>query len=157
MYCVQCGAVLQAGQSFCPACGKQSGNLGLIPAQSRLAEHIRLLAILWLAVSAIRMIPGIAIVTVSGWVLTFLPPDVPGFVIPLVQAFGCVFIAGAATGLVAGWGLLKRRPWARMLAIVLSVFSLFEVPFGTALGIYTLWVLLPAQSEEEFRQLSNTP
>jgi hypothetical protein len=33
--------------------------------------------------------------------------------------------------------------------------SLFDVPFGTALGIYTLWVLLPARSEEEFRQISN--
>jgi hypothetical protein len=29
------------------------------------------------------------------------------------------------------------------------------MPVGTALGIYTLWVLLPAQSEEEFRQISN--
>jgi hypothetical protein len=94
---------------------------------------------------------------VSGWAFSFLPPDVPGFVIPLVQAFGYVLIAGAGIGFVAGWGLLERRPWARMLAIVLGAFSLFEVPFGTALGIYTLWVLLPAQSEEEFRQLSNTP
>jgi hypothetical protein len=29
------------------------------------------------------------------------------------------------------------------------------MPFGTALGIYTLWVLLPAQSEEEFRHIAN--
>jgi hypothetical protein len=41
-----------------------------------------------------------------------------------------------------------------MLVIVLGVISLIEVPFGTALGIYTLWVLLPAQSEAEYRQLS---
>jgi hypothetical protein len=27
------------------------------------------------------------------------------------------------------------------------------MPFGTALGVYTLWVLLPAKSEEEYRQM----
>jgi hypothetical protein len=41
-----------------------------------------------------------------------------------------------------------------MLAIVLGCFSLVEMPLGTALGIYTLWVLLPAQSEQEYRQIS---
>jgi hypothetical protein len=68
---------------------------------------------------------------------------------------GYLFIGGAAVGLIAGWGLLARQPWARTLAIVLGSLSLFDVPFGTALGIYTLWVLLPARSEEEFRQISN--
>jgi hypothetical protein len=28
------------------------------------------------------------------------------------------------------------------------------MPFGTALGIYTLWTLLPAKSEEEYRRLA---
>ena len=57
-------------------------------------------------------------------------------------------------GIAAGWGLLQRQPWARMLAIVLGCISLFDMPFGTALGIYTLWVLLPAKSEEEYRQIA---
>jgi hypothetical protein len=37
------------------------------------------------------------------------------------------------------------------LALVLGFVNLIHIPFGTALGIYTLWVLLPAQSEREFR------
>jgi hypothetical protein len=28
--------------------------------------------------------------------------------------------------------------------------ALFSVPIGTALGVYTLWVLLPAESEREY-------
>jgi len=51
-------------------------------------------------------------------------------------------------------GLLEREPWARTLALVLGFLSLFKVPVGTALGIYTLWVLLPAQSEQEYRRLA---
>jgi hypothetical protein len=45
-------------------------------------------------------------------------------------------------GLVTGWGLLTYRPWARILDIVLSAFDLFHVPLGTALGAYSIWVML---------------
>jgi hypothetical protein len=34
----------------------------------------------------------------------------------------------------AGWGLLRREPWARVLTIVLSFLALFHIPLGTALG-----------------------
>jgi len=115
---------------------------------------MRLLAILWFAHSAFRMLPGIVIIVMSSDT-RLMPPGVPGFVIPIVQTVGYAFIAGAAIGLVVGWGLLERQPWARTLAIVLGVIGLFEPPFGTALGVYTLWVLLPAQAEEEYRQITN--
>ena len=42
----------------------------------------------------------------------------------------------------AGRGLRARRPWARNLALVLAAFNLLLLPLGTALGLYTLWVLL---------------
>jgi hypothetical protein len=45
---------------------------------------------------------------------------------------------------------LHREPWARIVVLVLGFISLFNVPFGTAVGIYTLWALLPAQSEAEY-------
>jgi len=44
--------------------------------------------------------------------------------------------------ILAGWGLLKRKPWARIVAIILGVLSLPGIPLGTAIGIYTLWVML---------------
>jgi len=155
MFCVGCGAVLQPGQSFCAGCGKPTGHVPLVPVQSRLAGHMRLLAILWFAVSAFRMIPGLVLLTIFGAGGGFLPVEVPAFVPGLLQMIGFAFIGAAAVGLVAGWGLLERQPWARMLAIVLGAISLVDVPFGTALGIYTLWVLLPAQSEAEFNQIAD--
>jgi hypothetical protein len=54
--------------------------------------------------------------------------------------------------LVAGWGLLTLRPWARILTIVLGILSLFSPPFGTILGIYTLWVLFSAAGAALFEQ-----
>jgi hypothetical protein len=64
-----------------------------------------------------------------------------------------VFLIFAVLGVGAGWGLLQREGWARPAAIALGILNLFDPPFGTALGIYTLWVLLPAESEREYREL----
>ncbi len=52
--------------------------------------------------------------------------------------------------LVAGWGLLNHKPWARILTIILGVFSLIRFPLGTLLGVYTLWVLLSKDGAAEF-------
>jgi hypothetical protein len=45
--------------------------------------------------------------------------------------------------LSAAYGLQKRRPWGRILAIIDSSVSLLSFPIGTVLGAYGLWVLLP--------------
>jgi hypothetical protein len=71
-----------------------------------------------------------------------------------MRGLGGLLLVGAVVGIVTGWGLLERQPWARTLALVVGCFSLLDMPFGTALGIYTLWVLLPARSEEEYRRMA---
>jgi len=125
-----------------------------MPRQGRIAGHIRLLGILWLAISALRLIPGLFLMAFAG--TRIFPDDVPAFVQALLPALGIVFLACAGLGIAAGWGLLARQPWARMLTIIFGAVSLVDIPFGTALGIYTLWVLLPAESEQEYRTMSET-
>ena len=154
MFGDRCGARLHDSQSFCPACGKAAGTVPLMPVQSRIGGHVRLLGILWLASSAMYLIPGLFLTSFFGNFWSFLPHGVPFFVHSLMRAAGVFFLAGAILGIAAGWGLLERQPWARMLAIVLGCFQLLHMPFGTALGVYTLWVLLPAKSEEEYRRMS---
>jgi hypothetical protein len=126
----------------------------MMPTKGRIAGHIRLLGILWLASAAIHLIPGFFLMVFFDRSHGLLPPDVPQFLPGLMSMIGLFLIGISVLGILAGWGLLERQPWARTLAIVLGCFSLIKVPFGTALGIYTLWVLLPAQSEEEYRQIA---
>jgi hypothetical protein len=38
--------------------------------------------------------------------------------------------------------LRQRRPWARHAALMLGSVDLVLLPYGTALGVYALWVLL---------------
>jgi ABC-type spermidine/putrescine transport system permease subunit II len=80
-------------------------------------------------------------------------PEAPtAFLHPFLTFIGLLLIVKGAAGFLAGWGLLNREPWARMLVLILAFLSLINPPFGTALGIYTLWVLLPANSEEEYER-----
>ena len=87
----------------------------------------------------------------------FGAPQAPtAFLRPLLSVVAIFILAKAACGFIAGWGLLQREPWARILALVLGFISLFNIPFGTAVGVYTLWALLPSQSEQEYGALVST-
>jgi len=49
--------------------------------------------------------------------------------------------------LAGGIGLLRKKRWARILIIFLSVELLVAFPIGTLLGAYGLWTLLKAETE----------
>ena len=66
---------------------------------------------------------------------------------------GLLLILGLP-GVVAGFGLLAHKSWSRYLAITLSVFNLFNVPVGTVIGIYTVWVLMQEKAAMYFTQTS---
>jgi len=164
MFCDRCGATVQPEQRFCGRCGREFGAalVAGYPRPSRVQGHIRLLGILWLALSALNAVGGAVLFILANTLFAHLhemgaPPETPtGFLRSLFTFLGIVVLAKAACGFFAGWGLLQREPWARMLTIVLSFLALFNIPFGTALGIYSLWVLLPAESEAEYEQATRS-
>lgn len=155
MFCDQCGARLPDQARFCSSCGKAFGGAPAVPGGSsgrgRVARHVRTLGILWLVLSGLRIISGLGMMAIFGPGRRFIP-GMPFFVHEIVSGVGLLFVAAAAVGLAAGWGLIQRESWARMLAIVLGCLNLLDMPFGTAIGIYTLWVLLPTESEREYRE-----
>jgi hypothetical protein len=129
-------------------------------------QHARTLGILWcvwgtyravLAVFAALFLMGIS----SRWAFS---PWGPIRVLPFLHYnpwlrtsapfIAILTIAGAVASLAAGLSLLQRKPWGRALAMVLGILVLVRIPFGTALGIYTLWVLAPAPSADEYESLT---
>lgn len=166
MYCNQCGSRLSGGEMHCPHCGKAVGPAGVPPgvaapaaaranpAQGRMLRNRNILAILWLVRATIILIPGLALVGISHLRRWPWPTGMPGFFMPFLGGLGLgiLLLAGAEYG--AGIGLLTIQPWARLLAIVTGVIELISFPLGTALGIYSLWVLLPQVSEMEYQQMA---
>jgi len=53
-------------------------------------------------------------------------------------------------GIIGGIGLLRLEPWARYLVLILAVFDLFNIPIGTAAGVYTIWVLMQDETAQLF-------
>ncbi len=51
---------------------------------------------------------------------------------------------------IAGAALMRLKPWARPLGMILSTFGLLNVPLGTALGIYGLLVLMSEEADAVF-------
>jgi hypothetical protein len=60
-------------------------------------------------------------------------------------------------GVLGGIWLLKYRRWARVVILIVSVLDLVNIPFGTALGVYSLWVLLHSETEKLFSAAAGTP
>jgi len=184
MQCVQCGAQLLPGQIFCSKCGQPVGGAMASPSTvppappvqsstyptstpgpdsgfarpSRVTQHLNVLGILWIVYSMLRLIPGLVLMGIGSMRFPFLLAPVPGFLHgllgPFLSALGLGISALAFAGVIAGWGLMAHSSWARMLAIVLGCISLIHMPLGTALGIYTLWVLLPQDACREYQRLA---
>ena len=153
MYCDRCGTMLSEDARVCSSCGRALG--GTAGARSRIAGHVKVLGILWLVHAAFSIFPGLFLLAVSG---SFVwPPDVPPFVLNFLPLLGGFLILAGALSALVGTGLLMKQSWARVTALVAAALALLHIPFGTALGIYTFWVLLPTEHEEEYRLLSHAP
>ena len=167
MFCDRCGAAIQVGQGFCNQCGKQmTGALAAMPPfPGRVQSHIHLVAILWFALSALEGLGGLFLLILGTALFPHLreiqgaPPEAPtGFLTALFTMLGIIVLTKAAAGFAAGIGLTKREPWGRMLALVMSFISLIsDIPLGLALGVYTMWVLLPADSQIEYDAMAAMP
>jgi len=122
-------------------------------------QHVKILGILHIVFGAIGVLLGIGGLLFFGGIagivgLNETDPD-KLMAIPILGIIGGVVLVTllliSLPGIIAGYGLINFRPWARILTIVLSALNLLNVPFGTMLGIYGLWVLLSTEGEALFR------
>ncbi len=123
--------------------------------------HVRILAILHIALGVFGLLMGAAVLVIfgglAGWIGlkgAHLSPNTL-VAVPILSLVGgaicLLLVVLSLPGLIAGFGLLRFRPWARVLTIVLSAIELLNVPLGTALGVYGLWVLLSPAAEPLFQ------
>lgn len=73
------------------------------------------------------------------------------------EAFAILSIIGIVVGafcvmtgipeIIGGWGLLRRKQWARIVVLIMAVFNVINPPLGTALGVYAFWVLFNPESK----------
>src|SRR6478609_7373075 len=115
-------------------------------------DHVRILGWCFIVYSAIIVLVGLGIGSVVLFGGAIFGDHEAMFITGAVgAAIACFLMIIALPGLLAGIGLLKMQPWARIVAIIVGVLHILSFPLGTALGVYTLWVLLNVETEALFR------
>jgi hypothetical protein len=120
--------------------------------------HVKVLAVLFIVFSAFGVLAAVALFAIfgasAGIVGVSADPGDAALAIPIIGLAGTglviFLLIVSLPGLIAGFGLLKLKPWARILAIVLCAINLINIPFGTIFGAYGLWVLLNKETEQMF-------
>jgi hypothetical protein len=134
-----------------------------MPRNSRVESHIQTLGILWCVYAGYRILRGLfalaivhtVITNFGGWGEGWPGGDFhAAWLTPLLPILGILTVIWSGLAAFTGYSLLTRRPWGRTLAIVVAILTLIKIPVGTALGIYTLWVLGPAASDVEYEAMT---
>src|SRR5579859_6130348 len=119
--------------------------------QSEVQQRVSILGWLFIIGNAFFLVIGGFVFTLlTGLGQSVSDPEARA-ILPLVgSTVGLALALLSVPGLAAGYGLLTRKPWARVLAIVVAVLGLLNFPVGTAIGIYALWVLLQTTTANYF-------
>ncbi len=128
-------------------------------------KHIQILGTLNIIWGSFSLVAALIIMLVFGGIVGILrmtsldEPDA-AVAIPIISLVGgailLILLITSLPAIVTGIGLLRLASWSRIVGIILSVLHLFSVPFGTALGVYGLWVLLSRDAVSYF-ELPNQP
>ncbi len=114
-------------------------------------QHIRLLGWLYVANGSLMLVGAIIGLIASTLGGLFSGDLVETIIAPIigVTILICLFVLSLPSFLT-GKGLLEGKGWARVLAMIVGALSFFSFPLGTALCVYTFWVLWGQDADPYF-------
>lgn len=117
--------------------------------------HIKVVALINILMGAVGMLAGLGVV-LGGSFGSIMSGSFAGAIAGTIASatIGVIIACISGVSVVAGFGLLNGKQWARYVVIVLSVLHLFSFPWKTIFGVYSLWVLLSAEGQREFSTVS---
>jgi hypothetical protein len=120
-------------------------------------KHVTLVAIINIVFGAIGIMIGLflLVVIIFGGLISGEPEamTITGIVGTTLCGF---FLLLSVPEVIGGIGLLKRRGWAKILVLIISILDLVNIPIGTAIGIYAIWVLLNEKTAQLFTNTSTS-
>ncbi|MFH2054593.1 MAG: hypothetical protein ABIJ61_01430 [bacterium] len=110
-------------------------------------KHIDILGILYIVFGGLGLlIGGFLFFIITGPGLFSGDPAAMTVLAIVGSAVAFFFLIFSVPGIIGGIFLLRRRPWSRILVLVLGFLHLIDFPFGTALGVYTIIVLFDSRA-----------
>ncbi len=120
-------------------------------------RHITILGVLYIGTGIFGVLIGAMVFAILFGVGAVAGDRTAFSVLSFVAVFTLCFISlFSIPGIIAGIALLKEWGWARVFTMIIAVFSLFNIPVGTAIGVYTFWVLMQPGAESYFSGQTQT-
>jgi hypothetical protein len=113
-------------------------------------KHVKLLGIFNIIFGGLGLAVAIGIVVLAGGfgaVLTSFGDDTVGLAALILVVFQMIV---SVPCIIAGFGILRYNDWARMMLTIVSALNMLNIPIGSVLGAYGLWVLLSEETEPLF-------
>lgn len=83
------------------------------------------------------------------------PDGPPLFLFGFMWLFiGLIYAGMTVPSFIAGYGLLKKKKWARTASIISAVLAGMQFPMGTAVCVYTFWFLFSEPGKAMFERNS---
>jgi riboflavin transporter FmnP len=119
----------------------------------QMEKHLTAVAALQVGLSILGVLLGIFVFVLLTGIGVIAQEKEALFILSTIgTGVGLFLLIISVPGIIGGIGLFKRKEWARILVVILSAINLLNIPFGTALGIYSIWVLVQEDSIRLFRQ-----
>lgn len=116
-------------------------------------SHIKIVGIVNIAFGILGMTAAaIVFIAVAGGGLISGDPTAITVTSIVAVSVSSIIVIFSIPEIVAGIGILKVKSWGRILGMVVAILDLLSIPFGTAFGIYALWVLMNEETEKIFKQ-----
>ncbi len=112
-----------------------------------LHTHVQILGWLRIAGAVLTAVIGLGLLIFLAGLGLFATASsgeaAPFWALTMVALFvGGLMVVLSLPALLAGIGLLRRKEWGRILALIVAVFDLFNFPIGTLIAAYSFYVLL---------------
>ena len=130
-----------------------------VDARARMSSHVDFVAVLFVVWGGLTALVGLSTLSLGIGAAALITSTstggaggqlAAGLTAAAFTTLAIIAIIWGMAHIGVGLPVRQRRPWARLVALMLGSVDLILLPYGTALGIYALWALLNEDGKRLF-------
>jgi hypothetical protein len=128
-----------------------------LSAAERMKKHVTVVGAVRIGFSALGLFVSLGMYFLFSHIIDVIPTEemptfVHNFLTYLFMVLPVVFGIISILGLIGGIALLSYKGWARIMVIIISALGCLNIPIGTLVGVYSIWVLMQDETIKLFEK-----
>jgi hypothetical protein len=122
--------------------------------ESRMKKHVTIVGALQIGFSCLWLILAVVLYFIFNFARGQVGDDPTALKVLGFMSISLPLFIGLLSllGLVAGIAVLSYKGWGRIITIIVSALGCFNIPIGTLVGVYSIWVLMQDDTVKLFEQ-----